>query len=107
MSEFHQPKLADAEGAALPEAITQMVADNADKTDELSLAAAAAFNPVHAPLPPEPQLPPGRFCLDYIYNGQKIHETHRTTRTAIARIAALKRIGIVPATSTVDVPATV
>ncbi|MDE2019926.1 MAG: hypothetical protein KGJ13_06310 [Patescibacteria group bacterium] len=101
MNEFTQPSLDDAnKPAPLANTVSPATVDNSGKTDELSVAAAAAFNPVHRALPPEPVLPPGRYCLDYVYNGQKIHETHRTTRTAIARIAALKRSGITPSTST-------
>ena len=89
-NEFKQPSLTDADEAF----------GNIGKTDELSLAAAAAFNPVHEPPAPEPQPMTGKYCLDYVYNNQSIHETHHAVRNALARIADLKRLGIVAKTST-------
>ena len=82
----------------LRESAAQAV-DNSRKTDELSLALAESRKPVPANLAPEPA-PVGKYALDYSLHGQAIHETHSTVRSALARVAALGRLGIVPATST-------
>jgi hypothetical protein len=105
MSEFQQPSLADADKPA-PEQMqeqpsapaTVALPVNTGKTDELSLAVKAAKT-VIAPPPPPPQ-PAGKYCLDYAYNGEAIHETHVTVRGALARVRDLKRMGIIAATST-------
>jgi hypothetical protein len=100
MSEFQQPSLADADKPA-PEQMQEQPSAlpvNTGKTDELSLALKAAKT-VIAPPPPPPQ-PVGKYCLDYTYNGEAIHETHVTVRGALARVRDLKRMGIIAATST-------
>lgn len=71
---------------------------NIGKNDELSTALANQRR-VTAPLPERPQ-PPGRFVLEYAYNGQAIRETHRTVRHALASYHRLRRLGITPETST-------
>ena len=75
---------------------------NAGKTDELSLAVVAANAPKKVEVKPIPVNPPARFHLDYVLNGKEIHETHCTVQRAVARVSELRRLGIVPATSTVD-----
>lgn len=72
---------------------------NAGKTDELSRAVIEAARPKPTELK-EPVRPPGKYFLHYEYNGEEIKESHATIPHALARIAALKRIGIVPGTST-------
>lgn len=72
--------------------------NNSGKVDELSLAVRNSRR-VIAPPPARPE-PPGKYCLEYEYNGQAIRETHRSIPHALSRMAALKRVGIVPATST-------
>ncbi len=77
---------------------------NAGKTDELSLAVAAAKSRPAAPVTPEVKLP-GKYRLEFIYKGKARSETFGTVRLAVARVAALERIGIIAATSTIDQPA--
>lgn len=103
MSDFKQPTLDDGvqqADANLPATVTAVVTDNSDKDDELSVAVREANKPVAVAVEPEKPRGPGKYQLDYVYNGQRIHETHETVRHAIARVAGLKRLGIVPATST-------
>ncbi len=71
--------------------------DNSGKTDALSKAIADRRKVV-APEPAKPR-EPGNYQLDYVYNGEHITETHDTIPHAVARVDALKRLGIVPATS--------
>lgn len=104
MSDFHQPTLEGAElqpagETVLVERVPVARVSNTGKTDELSLAVAAANAPKPTTLVEEPK-PVGRFALEYEYNGEAIRETHATVRGAVARVQALKRLGIVPATST-------
>lgn len=72
--------------------------NNDGKTDELSLALARSKEP--KPVAAEPEKLPGKYALDYSLKGVAIHETHATIPHALARIAALGRLGIVPSTST-------
>jgi len=72
---------------------------NTGKTDELSVALAESRKPVTTAIV-EPEKPVGKYALDYSLKGEAIHETHATVRSALARVAALGRLGIVPATST-------
>jgi len=72
---------------------------NSGKTDELSVALAESRKPKPATVFEEPK-PVGKYALDYSLKGEAIHETHATVRSALARVAALGRLGIVPATST-------
>lgn len=65
-------------------------------TDEFSKA--VALKPQAPPAPVE-AAPKGKYCIDYEYNNEQIHETHAALRGAVARVADLKRLGIVPATS--------
>lgn len=76
------------------------IVDNSGKTDALSQAVAAQRKVV-APVAEAPR-GPGAYQLDYVYNGELIHETHETIPHAVARVAALKRLGIVPATSVAE-----
>lgn len=109
MTEFHQPVI-DMEGDPLArgDSLTERTltlseqpretVNNDGKTDELSLALAASKVP--AAVAPEPEKPVGKYALDYSLKGVAIHETHATIPHALARIAALGRLGIVPSTST-------
>lgn len=75
------------------------VVDNSGKTDELSLALIESRKNTAVVIPDVQQLP-GKYALDYSLQGVAIHETHSTVALALARIADLARLGIVPATST-------
>lgn len=102
---FVQPSLNDetvqhqADKSALVLRDAPQPVNNSGKTDELSVALAESRKPKPATVFEEPK-PVGKFALDYSLHGQAIHETHSTVRSALARIDALARLGIVPATST-------
>lgn len=105
--DFTQPTLDDPNApaggtlTALPERVaTGTAIVNTGKTDELSVALAQSKIPVAAL--PEPVKPPGKYTLDYSLKGEAIHETYVTVPQALARIAELGRLNIVPATGTVD-----
>lgn len=103
MTDFEQPTLDNGGAPApsgMPKTAVVVPANNSGKTDALSLAVAAQRKVIVAE--PEKELPPGPYQLDYVYNGEAIHETHRTIPHALARVAALKRLGIVPATSVAE-----
>lgn len=87
------------DGAFVERKELPVIIDNSSKADELSLALAESRKPVPAVLF-EPEKPIGKYALDYSLKGEAIHETHSTIRSALARVAALGRLGIVPATST-------
>lgn len=101
---FVQPSLNDERpvhtesGELVLRDITPGAPINSGKTDELSVALADSKKPLVAA--PEPEKAKGKYALDYSLKGEAIHETHSTVRSALARIAALGRLGIVPATST-------
>lgn len=108
MTDFEQPKLEDGDPLArgdtasgttlvLQDVNTDPV-DNSGKLDALSLALAASRKPKE--VQPEPEKPAGKYALDYSLKGVPIRETHVTIPHALARIAALGRLGIVPSTST-------
>lgn len=107
MTEFKQPSLEnsnDAPEADAPESALVLRGEgapvvNSNKTDELSIALAESRKPVPANIVEGPK-PVGKYALDYSLKGEAIHETHSTVRSALARVAALGRLGIVPATST-------
>lgn len=104
MTEFNQPSLDNdnhevAQEGALVLREQPILVDNSGKTDELSVALANSKKAVPANLAPD-VAPVGKYALDYSLKGEAIHETHSTVRSALARIAALGRLGIVPATST-------
>lgn len=107
MSEFQQPSLNDAdtnetmaqESRALTLNSAPVENINSGKTDELSVALAESRKPRPATVFEEPK-PVGKYALDYSLKGEAIHETHATLKHALARIASLGRLGIVPATST-------
>lgn len=104
MSEFTQPVIENNTdplpgGVSLVQPVAVPMVDNSGKTDELSRAVADASRVVVQEAAPVNR-DPAKFKLDYVYNGEMIHESHTTVRGALARIASLKRLGIVPATST-------
>jgi hypothetical protein len=104
MTDFEQPRLEGNDPVAqeaLPARDAPARVSNAGKTDELSLAVAEAGKPKATDLK-EPAKPPGKYFLHYEYNGEEIKESHATIPHALARISALKRIGIVPGTSTAE-----
>ncbi len=101
--EFVQPTLGDApKPAELAEHKPAPVTVNSGKNDELSRAVEASNAPKPVKAAPEPERLPGKYHLDYELDGVAIHETHTTVHQAVARVAALKRLHIVPATSTVE-----
>ncbi|MDE2019974.1 MAG: hypothetical protein KGJ13_06550 [Patescibacteria group bacterium] len=71
-----------------------------DATDELSVAVREARKPAPVTFV-EPEKPEGKYQLDYLLDGKPIHETHATIRLALARVEALRRIGIIARTSTI------
>jgi hypothetical protein len=81
---------------------TGKLADNTGKTDELSRAVAAslASTPVIMPGPREPA--PGKYRLSYLLHGERMTESHVSVRKAVARVADLRRLGIVAETSTAE-----
>jgi hypothetical protein len=104
MTEFQQPQLeggAHAESEVLPARTVAQPASNAGKTDELSLAAAEAARPKVEEIV-EPERPRAKYFLSYDLDGEAIKESHATIPHALARIAALKALGITPSTSTAE-----
>ncbi len=90
MTDFEQPKLADADKPATEE----------QKTDALTAALQASRAPKPVDPALEPKKMPGKFALDYTLKGVPIRETHATIPHALASVARLANLGIVPKTST-------
>lgn len=67
--------------------------------DELSRAIRDAARPKIADIPEQPKHVP-KYALAYSLHGVPIVETHATIPHALARIRALRSLGIVPATKT-------
>lgn len=84
-----------------PQLDTAAVIPNNERTDALSRALADSNRP-NTVVVDEPVKEVAKYHLGYVYNGELIDESHVTIRGALARIAALKRLGIVPSTSTVE-----
>lgn len=107
---FEQPVLdADDDGEdegeeteTLPETELVDVDPNEQNDDELSLAVVASRAAPVVDLPPEEVKPTGKgkYRLTYLLHGEKIEESHHNVRNAVARVADLRRLGIIPATST-------
>lgn len=71
---------------------------NVGKNDELTRAVLNSQRPTFIAEPEKVQ-PPGKYVLEYDYNGERITETHRTVPLALASVRRLRMIGIAPATS--------
>jgi len=98
-----QPK-PDAEDAAeLPTTELVDVDPNENNDDELSRAVVASRAAPVVDTPPEEVKPSGKgkYRLTYLLHGEKIEESYHAVANAVARVADLRRLGIVPATKTV------
>lgn len=97
---FNQPGyVAPVDPDFVDETDDENLNDDAPATDELSVALAESRKP-KTEIIPEPEKPRGRFALSYRLHGVPVVETHATVPHALARIAALGRLGITPKTST-------
>lgn len=105
--EFQQPSLETVEvvqpeaGALQPSPGTEVIAPS-DPADPLTQAVAESLKPVPVELPPEVEKPKPKYRLNYVLDGGLIEESHADIPHAVARVAALRALGIFPRTSTID-----
>jgi len=103
--EFEQPTLDEENNNGASVTLVDPIdlsggADNTDATDELSEAVRASRAPAPVAVVPDAPPAPGKYKISYLLHGQRINESHVSVRKAVARVADLRRLGIVPQTST-------
>lgn len=82
-------------GAKLPE--TTAVPKSGALGDDALSRAIRESNAVRAPVArPAEELPPPKFALSYVLDGQEIEETHVDAAHAIASYRRLRQLGIQP-----------
>lgn len=71
-----------------------------DPADPLTQAVAESLKPVPVVVVPEVVLKP-KYRLNYVLDGAAIEESHHDIPHAVARVSALRSLGIFPRTSTI------